>query len=383
MMAPARIHLDNNATRPVSDAAFEAMLPFLREQGGNPSSIHASGATVRAALESARERIAEAIGGRPYEIAFTSGATESINWALRGTLDAAGGPGRIVTSLVEHSVTLDVVERLRRRGHEVELLPVDAQGILDPQRVAEALERPTTLLSLIWANNETGVLFDVAAIGVIARERGVPFHVDAVQVLDKIPRIASTAPIDLLSWSSHKFAGPKGSGGLWVRRGARLRPLMWGGHQESARRAGTENVPGIVGSAAALVDAQARWQERSAEIRRLRDRLEDALRAGVDDLIVNAADAPRVENTLSVCFRGIEGSAVVLTLSQRGVDCSSGSACTASDPGPSHVLRAMGVDGDWIHGAVRFSLSSDTTEDEIERAARLAIAAWRHVARVG
>lgn len=285
-----------------------------------------------------------------------------------------------MTSAVEHSATLDVVRRLERGGREVVVLPVESDGTLPVERVAEALAEDTALLSLIWLNNETGVFLDVEAIGALARERGVPFHVDATQLVGKRRLDLGAAPVDFASFSGHKFGAPKGVGGLWIRRGARIRPFLWGGGQETGRRSGTENVAGIVGMGAALEHSLAAWGGAEARIEGLRDRLVAALAAEFD-VTENGAGAPRIANTASVCFRVIEGAAVVLTLSQRGVYCSSGSACTAHE-GPSHVLAAMGVPGDRIHGAVRFSFSSRHTDDDVAFAAEQVIEAVKHVSRV-
>ncbi|MEZ6194320.1 MAG: cysteine desulfurase family protein [Planctomycetota bacterium] len=382
MSGVRRIDLDQNATTPVSEAALAAMMPALRELHGNPSSLHHSGTRARAALEGAREAIAAELGARASEISFTSGATESINWAIRGAAAAKPDRPRVVTTAVEHPVTSDVVRRLAREGREAVVLSVDAEGRLDLARVADELDERVAMLSVIGINNETGVRFDVVALGELARERGVPFHVDAAQWVGKERIDLSTLPVDFLSFSGHKFGAPKGTGVLYARRGARLRPFVWGGHQEMTRRSGTENVPGILGMAAALPDSLARWDRERDRIAAARDRLEAGLAAAVPGLRRNGAGAPRAANTANVCFPGIEGAAVVLSLSAAGIDCSSGSACSASDPGPSPVLVAMGVPGDLIHGAVRFSLGPGTSDADVDTAVEAAIAAWRHVARV-
>lgn len=379
-MTRRTVYLDHNATSPVPEPVLEAMLPFLREESGNPSSIHAPGDRARAAVEDARERIAAQLGARAAELVFTSCATESINHAVRGVADVRK-TGSIVTSAVEHSAALDVVRRLGKSGRDVAVLDVESDGSLPLERVTRALESDVALLSLIWVNNETGVSFDVEAIGAAARERGVPFHVDATQLIGKRRPELASLPVDYVSFSGHKFGAPKGVGALWVRRGARIRPLIWGGHQETGRRAGTENVAGIVGMAAALEHSLGAWEGSEERIAALRDRLVAALKSELD-VTENGAGAARIANTASVCFRAIEGAAVVLTLSQHGVYCSSGSACTASDEGPSHVLAAMKVPGDRIHGAVRFSLSPTHDETDVAFAAEHVIEAVRHVSRV-
>ncbi len=377
------VYLDHNSTTPVHPAALEAMLPFLREGYANPSSIHVAGENVRRVFEDARALMASLMGIRPAELYFNSGATESINWALRGVLEARPARPKVVVSAVEHSATLDVARRLAERGHELTVVPVDRSGNLDEAALIEALDERTGILSLIWANNETGVLFDVARLGRIARELGIVFHVDGVQKLGKGMPALADLPIDLLSFSAHKFGGPKGVGGLYVRRGVSIRPLIWGGHHETGRRAGTENVPGVIGMAAALEQAVVEWPEKAPRLRALREAFEGALRADHPDLLVNGSGAPRIENTLNVAFRGIEGHGVVLRLAQKGVYCSSGSACTAHDDGPSHVLAAMGLPGDHIHGAVRFSLGAGTDVEGLARARALIAEAVAGLAAVG
>lgn len=379
-MSDRRVYLDHNATSPVPDKVIAAMLPFLRNEPGNPSSIHGLGDHARNAIEEARERIAACLGARPAEIVFTSCATESINHAVRGVAGVRK-EGAVITSAVEHSVTLDVVRRLEREGRDVGILPVEPDGSLAIDTVRDALKADVALLSLIWVNNETGVSFDMESLGVVAREAGVPLHVDATQLVGKRRLDLVNAPVDLLSFSGHKFGAPKGVGALWIRRGARVRPFLWGGHQETGRRSGTENVAGIVAMAEAMEYSLAAWDSSESEVARLRDRLVTGLKAELD-ILENGVGAPRIANTASVCFDRIEGAAVVLTLSQHGVYCSSGSACTARDEGPSHVLQAMGVSGERIHGAVRFSLSHDQTEDDIDFAIARIVEAVRHVSRV-
>ena len=376
------IYLDHNATTAVCPEAVDAMMPFLREHYGNPSSIHAAGTRVRRAIDDSREQLAATLGVRSAELTWTSGATESINWALRGVHAARRGRNRIVTSAVEHTATLDVCRRLERQGVEVVYLPVDSRGELGPEIVEEALNDDVALISLLWVNNETGVFFDIERIGTLARDRGIPFHVDAVQYAGKgLPKL-SGIPVDFVSLSGHKFGAPKGVGTLYVRRGAQIRPLIWGGHHETGRRGGTENVTGIVAMGPALAASEARWADDCDVVSARRDRLEAAIVDRVPGAIVNGADASRIGNTLNVCFERIEGAAVVLTLSAHGIYCSSGSACTASDEGPSHVLQAMGVANHLIHGSVRFSLSTSTSDADIDRAVERIVESVEHVSRV-
>lgn len=377
-----RIYCDTNATTRISDVAFEAMLPFLRESYGNPSSIHGAGQTARAAVETARETIADVIGIRPAELVFTSCATESINSAIRGALDLDPKKRKVVVSAVEHSATLDVCERLESQGYEIVRLAVEKDGSLPIDRVASAIDDRTAVLSLLWVNNETGVFFDVERIGALARDRGVVFHVDAAQFIGKGMTGVRDLPIDLLSFSGHKFGAPKGTGGLYIRRGSPIRPLVWGGHHEKGRRGGTENVPGIVAMGAALPDYDQKFRAHAQELERRRDRLSAALVRGIPALVENGAGAKRLPTTLNVCFPEIEGAAMVLTLSQRGIYVSSGSACTATSAGPSHVLVAMQVPGHLIHGSVRYSFSPDISESEIDIVADESLKAFRHVSRV-
>ena len=377
-----RLYLDHNATTPVSARAVQALLPYLEQSFGNPSSIHAEGVLARAAVERARDQTARALGVRAAEIVFTSGCTESINAALRGIAAAHPEKKRIVTSAVEHTATLDVLAHLEESGYEVLRLPVDRSGRLDPTIVAAALDERTACLSLLWVNNETGVFFDIGAIGAIARRKGVPFHVDGAQIVGKGLENLGDAPVDCLSFSGHKFGAPKGVGGLYIRRNAPVKPFLWGGHHEKGRRAGTENVPGIVAMGEAVGEATEGWRRYGVAIGRRRDRLAQGLRDGCPGLIVNGEGAPRIENTLNVCFPGIEGAAVVLSLSQRGIFVSSGSACTAAQAGPSHVLVAMGVPGDKVHGSVRFSLGAEIDDGDIDRVIAETRAVFLHVSRV-
>ncbi len=378
----SRIYLDYNATAPLCPLAAEHMQQYLGDRDANPSALYLEAEQVRGDFESARLKMARCLGVRPGELYFTSGATESINWAIRGTLAANPERRKIVTSRVEHAVTLDIARHLERSGIEVVLLEVDSRGRLNLDEVAAALDDNTALVSLMWTNNETGVEFDIQALGNMAREKGVIFHVDAAQKVGKgLPSLASM-PVDLLSFSGHKFGAPKGVGGLFIKNGVGIRPLIWGGQHETGRRGGTENVAGVIAMSFALAHAVERWPHAAPTVRRLRDRLEEIILTALPNTQINGDTETRNDNTLSVCFSGIEGHGVVLTLSQMSVACASGSACTAHDEGPSHVLEAMGVDGAYIHGALRFSLGMDTTAEDIETAGRLIVDAVRHVSRI-
>ena len=360
-----RVYLDHNASTPMHPEVLAAMLPFFGEVFGNPSSVHAFGRAARDAVDDARGRIAGFLGARPDDIVFTSGGTESDNFGVKG-LALARGAGHIITSRIEHHAVLRTCETLARQGFEVTYLPVDDQGRLDPDDVRRALRPDTIAISVMHANSEVGTIQPVAEIGAIARERGVPLHVDAVQTFGKIPMDIDAMRIDLLSFSGHKIYGPKGVAGLYVRRGTKMVAIQHGGEHERRRRAGTENVPGIVGLAAA-VDVRAREMHAEAErLTALRDRLWAGISAHVRETRLNGARAPRLPGTANVVFRHVESESIVLGLDLKGVAVSAGSACTSGNVEPSYVLVAMGVPVDWAMGAVRFSLGRSTTADDID-----------------
>jgi cysteine desulfurase len=369
------IYLDNNATTRPAEAVVEAMLPALRERFGNPSSLHAAGARAARDLVRARERVAAFLGADPAEIVFTSGGTEANGLAIRGAL-AAGKPHgrrRIVTTAVEHPSVQATIERLRAAGEcRASVVPVLPDGRLDLAALGAALEPAddVALVSLMWANNETGLVFPVDDVGALCRERGVLFHSDAVQAAGKIKIGAASRPIDLLAISAHKIHGPKGAGALFVRRGTTLEPALAGGPQERGLRGGTENVPAIVGFAAAC-DLATRASEGGAieRMAALRDRLEERILAGVPRALRNGAARPRVAGTTSLRFAGVDGAALVLELSRRGIAASSGSACASGSLEPSPVLAAMGLSAEEARGALRLSLSRETTEAEVDLAA--------------
>ncbi len=361
-----QVYLDHNATTPVHPDVLEAMLPFLRDACGNSSSLHWAGRHARQAADGAREAIARLVGAEPAEVVFTSGATESDNLALRGVAELHPG-GHIVTTAVEHQAVLHTCEALARRGYRVTYLRVDHAGRLDLERLEQALTPETCLVSVMLANNETGVIFPVEAIGRLCRARGIPFHCDATQAVGKIPVDVRRMGIDLLALSAHKLNGPKGIGALIVRRGVKLCPQQTGGHQERGRRAGTENVPGIAGLGAAARLAAARLAGgKPADVAALRDRLEARILETVPEVMVNGGEAERLPNTLNGSFRWIEGEGILLALDLAGIAVSSGSACTAGSLDPSHVLLAMGLSREAAQGTVRFSLGYDTTEAHID-----------------
>jgi cysteine desulfurase len=368
------IYLDNNATTAVDPAVREAMLPYLTEWYGNPSSTHRFGQESRQAIERARHQVAGLLGCDARELIFTSGGTESDNAAIHGLLAMRSPRKTIITSSVEHSAVREPMLALAKAGYKVVEVAVDAKGQLDMEGVERALadgksEGGAALVSIMWANNETGVCFDVRAIGEMCRAHGVPFHVDAVQAVGKIPMELRTLPIDLLSFSAHKFHGAKGVGGLYVRRGARWQPWVRGGPQERDRRGGTENVAGIVGMGVAAELAQRRLAEGKewARVATLRDEFEARILERVADSYVNGDVAHRLPNTANIGFAGLEAEAILLLLSEQDICASAGAACSSGSLEPSHVLRAMHLPERIAHGAVRFSLSVRTTQDEIDQ----------------
>ncbi|HEY2589632.1 MAG TPA: cysteine desulfurase NifS [Tepidisphaeraceae bacterium] len=360
-------YLDNNATTRPAAEAIEAMMPYFTTWFGNPSSVHRFGQRSRQAIDEARGQVAAAIGCAEAELLFTGGGTESINTALRGILAARSPRKRIVTSTVEHSATRELCAQLAREGAEIVEVPVDRDGALDLDRLREAVDENTALATFMWANNETGVLFPVAEIARICRAMRVPFHCDGTQAVGKIPVGVAEQEIDAMSFASHKFHGPKGVGGLFVRRGLRVRPLLIGGPQERSRRGGTENVPGIVGMGKAADLAVALLPEMR-RVSELRDRLEREILARIDDTHVNGRTDQRLPNTTNIGFARLEAEAILLLLSEQGICASAGAACSSGSLEPSHVLKAMGIDARVAHGAIRFSLSRYTTEAEIDRA---------------
>ncbi len=360
------IYLDNNATTRVADEVFEEMLPYFREQYGNPSSMHAFGGRVGRVITQARERAAVALGCAPTEILFTSCGTESDNTAINSALTAKPDRRHIVTTKVEHPAVLSYCKHLEGKGYDVTYLGVDNEGRLDLDELRDSLRDDTAIVSVMYANNETGVIFPIPEIGAICRERGVPLHTDAVQAVGKIPIDLSTLPVDYLALSGHKLHAPKGIGALYVRRGTPFRPFLIGGHQERGRRAGTENTASLVALGKAMELAAAGIAHENTVVRNLRDKLENGLLAAIPDSRLNGAKDARLPNTSNISFGYVEGEAILLMLDQFGICASSGSACTSGSLEPSHVLRALGVPFTFAHGSIRFSLSRYTTEAEID-----------------
>ncbi|MFQ5494982.1 MAG: cysteine desulfurase family protein [Phycisphaerae bacterium] len=362
------IYLDHNATTPVADEVLAAMLPFWQTQYGNPSSIHRMGQAARHAVERAREEVAALIGAEARRIVFTSGGTEADNLAILGTLAAHPQKRHVVTTAVEHVAVRDLCRRLETQGYRVTFVEVDTAGRLDLDAFEHALTDETALASVMHANNETGVVFPIRRIAEIANARGVPLHVDAVQTAGKIEIDAPALGAQLLTLSAHKMHGPKGVGALYVGRGTRLRSRLVGGHQERDLRPGTENVAAIVGFGAAASLATGRLEQGWSHVAALRDRLERGLLQRVPSARVLGDPESRVANTTYVAFETLEAEAILIGLSERGLCASSGSACGSGSLEPSHVLEAMGIEERLAHGAVRFSLSWETSESEINRA---------------
>ena len=361
------VYFDNNATTQVAPEVVEAMMPFFGELYGNPSSMHFFGGQVAKYVTTAREQVAAFLNCSPEEVYFTSCATESDNTAIRGTADWHGTSMKMITTAVEHPAVLQPARRLKALGHEVVELPVDSVGQIDLDQLRAALKGTrNALVSVMWANNETGVVFPIREVAEIAKEYGATMHTDAVQVAGKVKIDVQATPVDLLAISGHKFHAPKGIGALFVRRGTKIKPFMLGGHQESGRRAGTENVPYIVGLAKACELATAHMADEARDIAPLRDKLEAGILATCPDVRVNGDREHRLPNTLNVSFSYIEGEAIAYHLSDEGICISTGSACASGSLDPSHVIRAMGVPFTAVHGSIRFSLSRYNTMDEVD-----------------
>ncbi len=360
------IYADNAATTRMSKAAIDAMLPYMEEAYGNPSSLYAFGQQAKEALEDARSRIAACLHADPREITFTSGGSEADNQAiLTAALGARKGKKHIVSTAFEHHAVLHTLDKLKSQGYEITLLDVHADGLVTPDQVAEAIREDTCLVTVMYANNEIGTIQPIAEIGAVCREKGVLFHTDAVQAVGHLPIDVEKENIDMLSLSAHKFHGPKGIGALYARRGVVLEPLIRGGAQERRKRAGTENVPAIMGMAAALEEACAHMKESNARLLRLREKLMD----GLDKIPyseVNGDRTHRLPGNVSFCFEGIEGESLLLLLDDKGVCASSGSACTSGSLDPSHVLLAIGRPHEVAHGSLRLSLDASLTEADMD-----------------
>ena len=365
-MKARSVYLDNNATTRVAPEVLEEMLPFLKERYGNPSSMYTFGGDVHRDLDTARERVAALLHCQPTEVVFTSCGSESDNHAVRGLIDAYPEKGHIITTKVEHPAIKNQVPYLRRKGLQVTELGVDSKGNLDLEELREAITNDTLLISAIFANNETGVMFPIREICRIAKERGVFVHTDAVQGVGKVPLDMEKLPVDLLSFSGHKFHAPKGIGGLFIRRGLKIRPFIIGGHQERSRRGGTESIPLIVGMGKAAELVGSKLEDENTRVRALRDRLEKGILSRIPDTEVNGDPDNRVPNTTNIGIHFIEGEALLLAMDKHGICASTGSACASGSLQPSHVLRAMGVPFTSVHGSVRFSFSTYNTEEDVD-----------------
>jgi cysteine desulfurase len=364
-----RVYLDNNATTPLLPEVFEAMRPYFVEKFGNASSIHQQGQQARSAVEQARESVADLLNCRPAEVVFTSGGTEGDNLALFGMVRAGD---HVITSAIEHHAVLNSCTRLEQLGCKVTFLPLDGRALVDPDDVRRALRPETKLISIMLANNETGVLQPVNEIGRIAAEADVYFHTDAVQAAGKVTVDVKEIGCDLLSISAHKIHGPQGAGALFVRKGTLLQPLFYGGRHERSRRAGTENLAGIVGLGKAAEIARLGFTDGSIDrMAGLRDRLEKAILGEVEQIAVNSGGAPRVPNTTNISFDCIEGEAMVIALDLKGLSVSTGAACSSGAIEPSHVLTAMGLSANRARGSIRFSLGKQNTVEDVEFALKL------------
>ncbi len=365
-----QIYLDYNATSPVRPEVLEVMLPFYKEQFGNPSSVHWAGRQVSGALEKAREQVAAMINASPAEIVFVSCGSEGDNMAIKGTLTTLKEKGNhIITTTVEHPAVLETCEALEKEGYDVTYLPVDKDGQLDLADLEKAITDKTVLISVMWANNETGNLYPIEEIGKIAKKYNIRFHTDAVQAVGKVPVDVQKANVDLLVISGHKIGAPKGVGAIYIRRGTRMAPLLHGGHQERNRRAGTQNVAGIAGLGKACEMAEAEREDYYKRVRTMRDRLEDGIADQVPDIKLNGTPDrdQRLPNTLNVSFAYIEGESLLLNLDMFGIAASSGSACTSGSLEPSHVMGAMCVEVTLAHSSTRFSLGPETTVEDIDK----------------
>ena len=361
------IYFDNNATTKVAPEVLEAMLPFFKDMYGNASSMHTFGGQVGKHIANAREQIANLLGALPDEILFTSCGTESDNTAVMSAIETQPEKKHFITTRVEHSAMLAMGDYLEKKGYEITYLSVDSKGQLDLAELEAAIRPDTALVSVMFANNETGTVFPIAKIADIVKSKGVLFHVDAVQAVGKELIDLQKLPIDFLALSGHKLHAPKGIGVLYIRRGTRFRPLIRGGHQERGRRAGTENAPYIVGLGKACELAGSNIIKERTEVARLRDMLEQGITAKVDHAIINGDTEHRLPNTTNISFEAVEGEAILLMLDQFGICASSGSACTSGSLEPSHVLRAMGVPFNYAHGSIHFSLSRYSTEEEVKK----------------
>ena len=361
-----RIYMDHNATTPVLPDVLEAMLPYFREYFGNASSVHSFGRDARNGMEEARERLANFIGAQSSEIIWTSGGTESDNFAIEGAAyDNIKKGKHIITSLIEHPAILNTCKHLETHGFEVSYLTVDKYGVIDLDELRNLIRDETVLITVMQANNEVGTIQPLKEIGKIAKEKGIIFHSDAVQSLGKIPINVNDLGVDMLSFSAHKIYGPKGIGALYIRKGTKVEPLIRGGHHERNRRGGTENVPGIVGFGKAVEIASSDMEQESKRLWNLTEKLKDGLLEKLDYIYVNSHPTQRLPNTMNISFDYVEGESILLNLDMKGVAASTGSACSSGSLEPSHVLLALGICSATAQGAIRFSLGRSNTEEDV------------------
>lgn len=362
-----KVYLDHSATTPVRPEVARIVLEYMTDKFGNPSSVHSFGRETRAALDKARQQVADSVGGRPEEIIFTSGGTEADNMAIIGIAQAYTKKGKhIITSAIEHHAVLDTCQKLEKQGFSLTVLPVDKEGLIDPQEVKKAIKEDTILITIMHANNEIGTIQPIKEIGEIAREHGVFFHTDAVQSLGKIPIDVNEMAVDLLTGSGHKIYGPKGVGFLFIRKGIRLSPLVTGGSQERKKRPGTENLPGIVGMGLAAQLAVEEMEREMSRQEMLRDKLIEGLKVRITDARLNGHLTKRVASNVNISFEYVEGESLLLSLDMKGIAASSGSACTSGSLDPSHVLLALGLSHETAHGSVRMTLGKGTSEEDID-----------------
>ncbi len=362
-----RIYLDHNATTPLSPGVADRMAAALRDQWGNPSSVHYFGQQAKAAIDEARNSVAALIGADPSEVVFTSGGTEADNFAIRGAAESAGQARQLISTTIEHEAVLNTLKALARRGWRTTLLPVDQSGVVAPEALREALADAASIVSVMHANNEIGTIQPIAELARLAHESGSLFHTDAVQSAGKIPVDVKALGLDLLSLSAHKMYGPKGVGAIWIRRGVRLLPLMTGGKHERGRRAGTENVPGIIGMGVAAQEARAKMTAEAIRLAALRDRLEEGILRAVPGTVANGDRGARVPNTTNISFDRTEAESLLIALDLQGIAVSTGSACSSGTLEPSHVLKAMGFPVHRTQNSIRFSLGASNAEADIDR----------------
>ncbi|MCX7698005.1 MAG: cysteine desulfurase NifS [Candidatus Goldbacteria bacterium] len=364
------IYLDNNATTRIDKRVLQSMLPYLEEYYANPSGIYYFAQEVKKEIEKAREKVAKFLNATPFEIIFTSGGTESDNFAIKGIAFANREKGKhIITSSIEHHAVLNTLKYLEKQGFEITFLPVDKYGIVDIDALKESIRKDTILISIMYANNEIGTIEPIKEIGEIARNNNVYFHTDAVQAAGKIKIDVKELNVDLLSISGHKFYGPKGIGALFIRKGVKIEPVLHGGHHERNQRAGTENVAGIIGlgRACEIAEEDLKNTEIKNKKKKLKDKLEKGILEKIPEVIVNGHPEKRIDNTLNICIKYIEGESILIQLDFEGICASSGSACTSGSLEPSHVLLALGLPHEIAHGSLRFSLSKYTEEEEIDK----------------